>query len=568
MSEVSGTAPPGSQSSGDPGTSPSIHIHDVALKKLIGQGEMAEVWHGRHTTLHLPVAVKVIHRHLADSEGILRRFRQETNALMDLHHPNIVRVHDFGVADGRPYIVMEYLAGPTLAALLEVQCSKGTGLDPAIALRVASRIASALAYAHDQGVIHRDVKPGNIVLRSKTSAISATESLPDDVEPVLMDFGVARLTDRPLGTAAGAFIGTPAYMSPEQVLGETADGRSDIYALGIILYQMLVGALPADLTSRTISRVLYAHLEGLTLLLPEELSSMQRILDRCVARKREARYPSAAELERDLQRLIPDAVRASSLSSLITRVMGSIEGIKARLPLPGAVPKPTPTASSAGGAVQAPITGTYLNPRVFRRLLLTPATASSQQDPRAHERTHLNWNVMRRQLMGPRTDDNRHLLLKGALMGVGLAGLLAAMVAVGWVLGRGVQVGPGLRTVASRVLEPLTVADASDGDAVVVGAGSATPTPMATSGGATSAPTATSTNATTGGNPTDTPVPNPGDPSPTPPPPTATPPAPSPTPQPTDAPLLDLNPPTLEVPTLPALEPTIPPLALPTVSLP
>ncbi|MDP2315061.1 MAG: serine/threonine-protein kinase [Pseudomonadota bacterium] len=193
------------------------------LLEEIGRGGMGSVWRARHRALDRVVAVKYLSEALAHRPAFVARFRQEARVLARLQHPRIVAVYDVGDDEGLPYLMMEYVAGPALAAVLP--------LSPARAIDIGLGVCEALAFAHGHGVVHRDIKPENILL--------------DDTGGVkVADFGIARLLDTPGATATGALIGTPAYLSPEALAGAPPDPRMDLYALGAVLYQCVTGALP------------------------------------------------------------------------------------------------------------------------------------------------------------------------------------------------------------------------------------------------------------------------------------------------------------------------------------
>jgi serine/threonine protein kinase len=202
---------------------------------------MAEVYLGQHLTLNRPVAVKLLHAYLADDEFSLNRFRSEAQAIAALRHPHIVQVFDFDVIENRPYIVMEWVAGVSLADSLAARPQADRTVPPETSARLVVALAAALDYAHGRGIIHRDIKPSNVMLRRDSGPIDPAESLAFEVEPVLADFGVARIVNAAGQTQSGAIFGTPAYMSPEQARGETVDPRSDVYSLGVMLYEMLAG---------------------------------------------------------------------------------------------------------------------------------------------------------------------------------------------------------------------------------------------------------------------------------------------------------------------------------------
>jgi eukaryotic-like serine/threonine-protein kinase len=199
------------------------------LIERLGQGGMAEVYKAFQPGVERIVATKLLHSHRLSSADFVARFRREARAIGRLQHPNIVRVLDFGAEDDVDYLVMDYVAGGTLSDYLRTHPQ----LPLPDALAIVAQLADALAYAHQQGLIHRDIKPDNIMFTTYTQVI-------------LTDFGLARLLDDSENqlTLSGAMIGTPTYMSPEAVQGETCDARSDLYSLGVVLYEMVTGRPP------------------------------------------------------------------------------------------------------------------------------------------------------------------------------------------------------------------------------------------------------------------------------------------------------------------------------------
>lgn len=199
------------------------------LVKRLGKGGMAEVYQALQPGVERLVAIKVLHPHLSDDEDFVKRFSREAKGIGMLDHPNIVRVIDIGIEADDHYIVLDYVSGGTLREYIE----KNGLLPPVEALKIAAQLANAVEYAHQQGIIHRDIKPDNIMFTddSKRSV-------------VLTDFGLAHLEDATNITVQGMVIGTAAYISPEVLEGRGADERSDIYSLGIVLYEMLTGTTP------------------------------------------------------------------------------------------------------------------------------------------------------------------------------------------------------------------------------------------------------------------------------------------------------------------------------------
>lgn len=277
-------------------------LSKVTIQKLLGRGGMAEVYLGLHNTLNRPVAVKILHGFLLEDDTSLARFRSEAQSVANMRHPNIVQVYDFDIADDRPYIVMELLEGPTLADYLNTLRRSGKTLPAEMTGRVITAVSGALDYAHARGVIHRDVKPSNVLLRREAGPLDPKAALPDDIQPVLTDFGVARMADTSIRTASGAIIGTPAYMSPEQVSGTKVDARSDIYALGIMLYQMLTGRLPfGGDTSDTVASTLIKHITEMPPPMPEVSPAVQAVVFRALAKDPNGRYQKASDLATDLR---------------------------------------------------------------------------------------------------------------------------------------------------------------------------------------------------------------------------------------------------------------------------
>src|SRR5919108_2937747 len=188
-------------------------IGNVRIEKLLARGGMAEVYLGSHLNLERPVAVKVLHSYIEEEPILLERFYREAKVVASLRHPNIVQIFDFDAIDGHPYIVMEYLKGPTLAAYLRHLHQRKKRLPSDQVAGLLKGLTDALDYAHRQGVIHRDIKPGNIVLHSKKDEIPLDKPLTEDVEAILTDFGLVRVVNSISQTASGFLSGTPAYMS-------------------------------------------------------------------------------------------------------------------------------------------------------------------------------------------------------------------------------------------------------------------------------------------------------------------------------------------------------------------
>jgi len=201
----------------------------------LGTGGMSNVWKATDRILERTVAVKVLAEHLSDDERFVARFRREALAVAKLIHPNIVQVYDTGVDEGRHYIVMEYVEGRSGAQILQRQGP----VEPEVAAEIGIQACAGLDYAHRRGIIHRDVKPGNLMIVG--GPVGGGEMIVK-----LTDFGIARAIEQTRITQVGSVVGTAAYLAPEQVRGEEATPATDVYALGVVLYQFLTGRLPYE----------------------------------------------------------------------------------------------------------------------------------------------------------------------------------------------------------------------------------------------------------------------------------------------------------------------------------
>lgn len=256
---------------------------------------MAEVFRGYHANLDRHVAIKVLHAFLADDPEFKNRFHREAQNVARLKHPNIVQVYDFDfdAASESFYMVMELVEGVTLKDRLLEMSSKNDLLPMEEALRITREAAGALAYAHSRGMIHRDVKPANLMIDHHDNRV------------VLTDFGIAKIVTGAQFTASGGMVGTPAYMAPEQGLGEAGDERSDLYSLGIILYQMLTNELPYDAEAplAVILKHLNSPIPSVCDKNPTYPKALDDLVKRMLAKDPEDRYQSAAELIADVERV-------------------------------------------------------------------------------------------------------------------------------------------------------------------------------------------------------------------------------------------------------------------------
>ena len=197
--------------------------------RRLGSGGMAHVYYGEHALLGRPLAIKVLHANLARDPEMRLRFRREAEAAAQLVHPHICSILDYGELEGVVYLVMPHLTGGSLADML----GQSVTIPPVMAASIAAQVACALDYAHRRGIVHRDVKPDNVLFD-------------EDGHAILTDFGIASVRFFGRLTGSGRTMGTPHYMSPEQAMGKMIDGRSDLYAIGVMLYEMMVGFTPFD----------------------------------------------------------------------------------------------------------------------------------------------------------------------------------------------------------------------------------------------------------------------------------------------------------------------------------
>ncbi len=290
------------------------------LDAQIGAGGMSTVYRAFDTTLERRVAVKLMHREIASDSDQLERFRREARSVAQLSHPHIVGVIDAGEEDGRPYIVFEYVEGETLKD--RIRRMGRLPIDEAIAYAI--EIARALGAAHDRAIVHRDIKPQNVLVDEEGSA-------------KVTDFGIARSLEEEGLTADGRVLGTTDYVSPEQALGHDVDGQSDIYSLGVVLYEMLTGDVPFHGENQVSVAMKHVRedLPDVQVLRPEVSARLAAVLDRMTDKDLAARHPDAATLEADLEdALAAEATRTGSSTGEATAVLRTLPAeARRRLPL-------------------------------------------------------------------------------------------------------------------------------------------------------------------------------------------------------------------------------------------
>src|SRR5262245_23058421 len=271
------------------------------IEKKLGEGCMGVVFLARHIVIEKPVAVKVLKREVARDANVVKRFVQEAKAASRIGHPNIVDVTDFGTTpDGLTYSVMEFVTGRTLGAVLREEAP----FPVERALRITAQIARALGAAHDKGIVHRDLKPENVFLVDRDNRTDFVK---------IVDFGIAKVipapgANEPRLTRAGAVFGTPEYMAPEQAAGRSdTDGRVDIYALGVILYEMIVGRVPlrGESMVRTLAMVMLDPVLPPSKARPELpiTPALEELMMTALAKKREQRFQTMGELLLAIEKL-------------------------------------------------------------------------------------------------------------------------------------------------------------------------------------------------------------------------------------------------------------------------
>jgi serine/threonine protein kinase len=255
------------------------------LDEKLGQGGMATVYKATDPNLRRVVAIKLIHPHLSENPDFVRRFEEEAAAVAQLRHPNIVQVHDFSHDDDLYYIVFEFVPGESLQARHQRYLSdeREVPLDETVA--IIAKVADALDYAHKRNLVHRDVKPANVMINIHK-------------EPILMDFGIVKIAGGTQHTATGAVLGTARYMAPEQIRGEKVDSRTDIYSLGAMLYELVSGRPPFDSDSAMTVMMMHVSdpLPDVRQFRPNLPLDLVAIIDKALAKKPSERYQTAAEM--------------------------------------------------------------------------------------------------------------------------------------------------------------------------------------------------------------------------------------------------------------------------------
>jgi serine/threonine-protein kinase len=282
------------------------------LDARIGAGGMSTVFLAFDETLQRQVAIKLMNREVASDSDQLERFRREARAVAQLSHPHVVGVIDAGEDEGRPYIVFEYVEGETLKDRIRRQGR----LEIGEAVAYAIEIARALGAAHARHIVHRDVKPQNVLIDDEGSA-------------KVTDFGIARTLDEEGLTADGRVLGTTDYVSPEQALGQPVTGQSDLYSLGVVLYEMLTGEVPFKGENQVAVAMKHVRevIPDVQVKRPEVSAALAAVVDRATSKRMEDRYADDAELIADLEDVLAiETARAGSATGEVTTVLRTLPG--------------------------------------------------------------------------------------------------------------------------------------------------------------------------------------------------------------------------------------------------
>ena len=255
------------------------------IMELVGRGGMGVLYRARDAVLERDVALKMMLLDFTTDQTARDRFQREARAVARLQHRNVVTIHELGEVDNTPYIVMEFLSGKDLDALLKTNAN----LTLAQKLDIVIQLCDGLGYAHEQGIVHRDVKPGNVrVLEDSTVKI--------------LDFGIAKFAQSSV-TQSGTIMGTPSYMAPEQIMGKPVDGRADLFSVGVLLYELLAGQKPFTGESPTtvVYQIMHVEPPPVSAAVPELPESLQEIVGRALQKNPDERYSRASEMSSDLQ---------------------------------------------------------------------------------------------------------------------------------------------------------------------------------------------------------------------------------------------------------------------------
>ncbi len=341
------------------------------LVDVLGQGGMSVVFKGRHTLTHQEVALKLLPPELAAHSQVKSRFIEEAKALAALDHPNIVHLYNFGQENGSFVLAMQYVAGKTWERLI----IENKRLDWALSTKICIDVLKALEYAHSRGVVHRDMKPSNVLVRESDGAAT------------VMDFGIAKMTTSAKLTATGQTMGTVRYMSPEQVRGQEVDVRTDIYSLGVTLYESLVGDTPFD--GETHFDIMTKHLGELAMPMTQRGVALPAALEDAVlkslSKKPDDRFANARDFRIVLEQVVAQAALAHDSTQRVSRDFmraatppknADLAGVAMTSPDPAAAVPMSPTPSRAAQGTDPTVVASSLEQPMRKRTTRTGLVAS------------------------------------------------------------------------------------------------------------------------------------------------------------------------------------------------
>src|SRR6266487_110571 len=361
-----------------------LRLGKYELQERLGQGGMAEVWKALDAQLQRYVAIKLLHANLKEDPHFIVRFEREAQLIASLHHPNIVQIHDFQIASSEEegtiaYMVMDYVEGQTLADYIRRTSGLGNVPSPPEIVQLFTSIGLAVDYAHQQGMIHRDLKPANILLDKQNTTRNPMG------EPILTDFGLARLLESPSSTLTAVQLGTPLCIAPEQVAGYAGNERSDIYSLGIILYEMFTGTPPfqGDSPAAVMSHHLKTAPPSPVLINPNIPPALELVILRCLAKDPAARFPSASSLAAAIAEALNVPVPESLGKPAFPRDAEYLPTAPALPRVHTSVPPPTGMAPSGSSFTPSSRDGQSTPPLSLGRSsgASTPARSTAQRTP-------------------------------------------------------------------------------------------------------------------------------------------------------------------------------------------